>query len=209
MRAQAEQLLALGAGAVLIKGGHGGGTESVDLSGRGWELRALRRAAYRHQKHPRHRLHAGLGDRRGSSQRACARMTRYVTPRPTSPLPSRQPTGSRSAPDTARCIIFSSGGERMAHTAAGAPGCFSGCARAKASSSITRRRCGRNRERRNIDIEKFRARGLTGEADIREGDRVAVRVAAGRLVVQVRFERGQRRACASAGTIVTSTARRT
>jgi hydroxymethylpyrimidine/phosphomethylpyrimidine kinase len=31
MRAQAEKLLALGAGAVLIKGGHAGGTESVDL----------------------------------------------------------------------------------------------------------------------------------------------------------------------------------
>jgi hydroxymethylpyrimidine/phosphomethylpyrimidine kinase len=31
MRIQAEKLLALGTGAVLIKGGHGGGTESVDL----------------------------------------------------------------------------------------------------------------------------------------------------------------------------------
>ena len=31
MQAQAERLLALGAGAVLIKGGHGGGPESVDL----------------------------------------------------------------------------------------------------------------------------------------------------------------------------------
>ena len=31
MRAQAGKLLALGAGAVLIKGGHGGGAESVDL----------------------------------------------------------------------------------------------------------------------------------------------------------------------------------
>ena len=31
MRAQAQQLLALGAGAVLIKGGHGSGRESVDL----------------------------------------------------------------------------------------------------------------------------------------------------------------------------------
>ena len=31
MRAQAQKLLALGAGAVLIKGGHGGGPESVDI----------------------------------------------------------------------------------------------------------------------------------------------------------------------------------
>jgi hydroxymethylpyrimidine/phosphomethylpyrimidine kinase len=31
MRAQAQKLLTLGAGAVLIKGGHGGGTESVDI----------------------------------------------------------------------------------------------------------------------------------------------------------------------------------
>jgi hydroxymethylpyrimidine/phosphomethylpyrimidine kinase len=31
MRAQAQKLLSLGAGAVLIKGGHGGGPESVDL----------------------------------------------------------------------------------------------------------------------------------------------------------------------------------
>jgi hydroxymethylpyrimidine/phosphomethylpyrimidine kinase len=31
MQAQAQRLLALGPGAVLIKGGHGGGSESVDL----------------------------------------------------------------------------------------------------------------------------------------------------------------------------------
>ena len=31
MRVQAQKLLSLGAGAVLIKGGHGGGAESVDL----------------------------------------------------------------------------------------------------------------------------------------------------------------------------------
>ena len=31
MRVQAQKLLALGAGAVLIKGGHGSGAESVDL----------------------------------------------------------------------------------------------------------------------------------------------------------------------------------
>ena len=31
MRQQAQKLLTLGAGAVLIKGGHGGGAESVDL----------------------------------------------------------------------------------------------------------------------------------------------------------------------------------
>jgi hydroxymethylpyrimidine/phosphomethylpyrimidine kinase len=35
MRAQARQLLALGAGAVLLKGGHAGGPESVDLLAEG------------------------------------------------------------------------------------------------------------------------------------------------------------------------------
>src|SRR5580704_1949830 len=48
------------------------------------------------------------------------------------------------------------------------------------------------RERRKIDIEEFRARGLTCEADIGERYGVAVRVAAGRFVVQMSFEGGQR-----------------
>ena len=47
MREQAERLLALGAKAVLIKGGHGSGPESVDLlvereGSRGWPRRASR-----------------------------------------------------------------------------------------------------------------------------------------------------------------------
>ena len=62
MRAQAQKLLTLGAGAVLIKGGHGGGPGQRRSSGRaGRRLRAARGAARRDQEHPRHRLHIGLG----------------------------------------------------------------------------------------------------------------------------------------------------
>ena len=73
MRAQADKLLAFGAGAVLIKGGHAGGPESVDLlvEPAGSTRFAAPRAADR--QHPRHRLHARLGDRRRPRQGLFAR----------------------------------------------------------------------------------------------------------------------------------------
>jgi hypothetical protein len=85
---------------------------------------------------------------------------------------------------------------------AGAPGCFSGCARAKASiveSELAIRV--KFKKRRDVDWEEFRSRGLAREADVGERDRVAVAIAAGGGVFQVRFERGQRGPCANAGTI--------
>ena len=65
LRRAGEALLALGARAVLMKGGH--------IAGRIGHRRAddrrrrdhLRRAAHRHPPHPRHRLHPGLGLRHG------------------------------------------------------------------------------------------------------------------------------------------------
>jgi hydroxymethylpyrimidine/phosphomethylpyrimidine kinase len=65
MRRQAEQLLALGAGAVLIKGGHGSGP-----SVRRRDVHPLCGAAHRDQEHPRHRLYAVVGHRRGTGEEA-------------------------------------------------------------------------------------------------------------------------------------------
>ena len=74
MRAQAENLLTLGAGAVLIKGGHDAiaARESVDLLVQPAAPACARCAARRDQEHPRHRLHVGLRDRCRAGQRACA-----------------------------------------------------------------------------------------------------------------------------------------
>ena len=50
---------------------------------------------------------------------------------------------------------------------------------------------GEFRKRRGVDREEFCSRGLAREADVGERDRVAVAIAAGGGVFQVRFERGQ------------------
>jgi hypothetical protein len=50
---------------------------------------------------------------------------------------------------------------------------------------------GEIRKRRGVDREKFCSRGLAREADVGERDRVAVAIAAGGGVFQVRFERGE------------------
>ena len=73
MRAQAQKLLALGAGAVLIKGGHGSGPEASIFWSR--PVAATRFAAPRvaTENTPRHRLHARLGDRRRPRQGPAAR----------------------------------------------------------------------------------------------------------------------------------------
>ncbi len=73
MLKQAERLLEFGADAVLIKGGHGSGPDSVDLSGRAGGLHPLFRATYRDQRRPRHRLLARLGHRRRPRQGLLAR----------------------------------------------------------------------------------------------------------------------------------------
>jgi hypothetical protein len=51
---------------------------------------------------------------------------------------------------------------------------------------------GEIRKRRGVDREEFYSRRLAREADVGERDRVAVAMAAGGGVFQVRFERGQR-----------------
>ena len=77
----------------------------------------------------------------------------------------------------------------------GAPGCFSGCTRAKASiveSELAIRvkfKNGAGRPR------KFCSRSLAREADVSERDRVVVAIAAGGGLFQMRFERGERGVC--------------
>ena len=56
-------------------------------------------------------------------------------------------------------------------------------------SSTTRLKVGNGAE---IDLEEARARRLAGEADVGDGDLVAVGVFAGRLVLQMGLQRGQR-----------------
>jgi hypothetical protein len=51
---------------------------------------------------------------------------------------------------------------------------------------------GEIRKWRGVDRKEFCSRGLAREADVGERDRVAVAIAAGGSVFQVRFERGQR-----------------
>ena len=70
MREQAERLLALGARAVLIKGGHADGAESVDLLIEPTACHAPGRRPHRDREHPRHRLHAFVGDRGRARPRA-------------------------------------------------------------------------------------------------------------------------------------------
>ena len=66
---QGKRLLALGCGAVLIKGGHGKGAESIDYLYPHRRRCCVAGAAYRHQEHPRHRMFAVLGHRRRPCQR--------------------------------------------------------------------------------------------------------------------------------------------
>ena len=82
MRAQAQALLSLGAGAVLIKGGHGGGPESVDLLVEADGC--LRLAAPRIATPNTHGTGCtfALGDRRRARQRAFARRRGAERPRP-------------------------------------------------------------------------------------------------------------------------------
>ena len=105
-RRRRERLLALGAQAVLIKGGHGTGAESVDLLIEPNDVDAPRRRAHRHQEHPRHRLHAVVGDRRRARQGPDAR--RGGARR--QGLCHRRDRRRRHAQDrltaTGRCIIF-------------------------------------------------------------------------------------------------------
>ena len=65
---QGQKLLALGCPAVLIKGGHGQGTESIDYLVRScWRDRAEGRADC-DAKHPWHRLLLVLSDRSGAGE---------------------------------------------------------------------------------------------------------------------------------------------
>ena len=96
---------ALGARAVLIKGGHGAGAESVDVLFDGQMVTRLAAASASRPATPmapaaRCRLRSPPGSPRARSSRS-----RRASPRPTSPTPSRRRTGSRSGMGMVRCII--------------------------------------------------------------------------------------------------------
>ena len=96
-----------------MKGGHGGGAESVDLLVERTPL-AVRNAARCHQN-----TH-GTGCTLSSAIAAGLAQgldlsPRRARPRPMSPRPSLRPTNSRSAAVTARCIIFTHSGGNNDH----------------------------------------------------------------------------------------------
>ena len=69
IESQGKRLLAMGAGAVLIKGGHGQGRREHRLSHPRSRRCCVGGATHRHQKYPRHRMLAVLGHRGGPCQR--------------------------------------------------------------------------------------------------------------------------------------------
>ena len=71
-------------------------------------------------------------------------------------------------------------------------GCFSGCARAKASIVESELAIRVKFENGAVSTEKNFARRLAREADVGERDRVAVAIGSGGGVFQVLFERGER-----------------
>ena len=68
MREQGEKLLAFGARAVLIKGGHAEGAEAIDLLVEESSVARLVGRTDRYEEHPRHRLHAVFRDSRRPCQ---------------------------------------------------------------------------------------------------------------------------------------------
>ena len=105
IESQGKRLLAMGCRAVLIKGGHGQGAESIDYLVTAAARRAGR-AAHRHQEYPRHRMLAVIGHRGRPRQRRGAWKPPCATPRPGSAPRSRRPIASASATATDRSIIF-------------------------------------------------------------------------------------------------------
>ena len=92
MLAQAGRLRDRGAQAVLIKGGHGDGRRKRRHAGAGVVVHAARDAAHRHQEHPRHRLHAVVGDRGRARQGTRSRRAPRARPRSMSARRSRRPS---------------------------------------------------------------------------------------------------------------------
>ena len=110
MRRQAERLLALGPRAVLIKGGHGSGAESVDLLVEPSGIHPPRGGPHRDPEYPRHRLHAVVGDRGRPRQGPRPGRGGGRRQEPTSrPRSCRKPDQDR-ARVTDRCTISMRGG---------------------------------------------------------------------------------------------------
>ena len=68
MKEQAQQLLQLGAKAVLLKGGHAEGAESVDFLVQPTSVGAAHSRSHCDRQYPRHRLHLVVGDCRRPRQ---------------------------------------------------------------------------------------------------------------------------------------------
>ena len=117
MRAQAQALLALGANAVLIKGGHAQAPRRDRPAGR----RATRSRALHARRRSTPTTRTAPAARSPPRSRPASRRARRsrggrATRRPTSPPRSPPPTSSPSATATARCIIFTPGGRRRRMT---------------------------------------------------------------------------------------------
>src|SRR5579859_123403 len=121
-----------------------------------------------------------------ASPKACRSTRRRAKPKPMSAPPSPPPTVSASPPATARCIIFTSGGEQVSLVGEGSSHrrrrarLFE---RVGAGEGVERRQrvddAVEGRERRGIDIEEFGAGRLAGQTNIGQRDGVAVSVAPG------------------------------
>ena len=103
MRRAAERLAALGAQAVLMKGGHLEGDRVVDLLFHDGRFERFEDRAHREPQHPRHRLHARLGDRRRprpedepAAMRVGARARRLCARAPSRPRPASAAATARS-----------------------------------------------------------------------------------------------------------------
>ena len=95
----------MGCPAVLIKGGHGQGSESIDYLFSDSDTIALSGAAHRHQKHPWHRMLAVLGDcRRPCQGRDLETAVRHAKAWISAAIAAADRLGSATA--TARSIIF-------------------------------------------------------------------------------------------------------
>ncbi len=115
MQAQGEKLLALGARAVLIKGGHGSGAESVDILVEPNATARLAARAHRYQQHARHGLHIVVGHCRRPRQGSVARRSRAAGQGLCHCGDRGLEPASQSAMATARCIIFIIGGMGTDH----------------------------------------------------------------------------------------------
>ena len=116
MRRRRDRLLELGARAVLIKGGHGGGPEARRSAGRARRGRRASRPSASPRKTPTAPAARCRRPSRPVSPKACASPKPWPRPSPTSPHAIDAADELRSATATGRCIIFMPGGRSASMT---------------------------------------------------------------------------------------------